>query len=1364
MMTAPPHRLSVRAPGHPSHGSVCVGGRYTLERLLGQGGMGAVYVAVDGTDGRRIALKRLAASASPRALALFEREYEVLASLRHPSIVEAYDYGRDGAGAYYTMELVDGSDLAAEAPMSWRLACIHLRDVASILGLLHARRLIHRDLSPRNLIRAATGRLKLIDFGALAAFGPVTDIVGTAPFIPPEALGGRVVDQRYDLFSLGALGYWLITGVHAFSARTIDELQQLWQHVPAPASRLVALRDDPRLEPVPAALDELLAALLRTDPVERPINTIELIDRLHAIADLGPESSADAVEGYLRSTTCVGRARELTCVSDALHEARAGRGRVLLVESEHGLGRSLFLAEAATAARLAGVLALSPGPTDPARPFAGALAASLLAAASASEASRRALSGHAALLGQLSPPLHTLLGGGALTRVSTIDGETSLRVQHALTDLFLTLAAERPVLLAIDDLHLRDLESQAIFLMLAHAAPKCSLVLLAAARSEQREPSAALSAFRKLASRIHLLPLTGAETETLLRSAFGSPPYLERVAARLHAATGGNPASCLELARQLVQRGAIRYQEGGWVLPPELSEDDLPATREAHQQVQIERLSIPARALARALSVPHHGEYTSEICAAFAGALALEVEPALTELTRAGVLRATSGGVDFAHRSVQSTLERTLRDDERRIAHLTIARALAAERSAEPASQLHEALHWLHAGEERRAYPLVLQAAASFGETSLDASILRPVAPLCADIEALLRARNLGDHACSEPLALLALAGYFVDSSYAIRYGDEAVHVLSRILKLPLARRLSRFIGRRLALFVALAVAGVGLSLHRGRGPALHFLVRRLMMICAALAGTAVTLVDPARLTRLAEVIEPFTVLGANHAATVTHRFVRMLGLMVQDRFSLARTEVESLLALLERGTPIRDLPAGARAAYVAGCLHSLGVNAAWHEGDEVLRIADRLEEFGALFALCADHLRGSYYARRGDLRRAEQYQQKIELHAIQLGSTWQVETWAVADLAPRAFRTRDVMLLKRVSHELARLSQKIPTLARDERYARGAYLAMRGQYARALPLLDDGEEPLARVAWSLYRSALAMAHAGLGDYTRAREVCRETIAQLAESDLDYVVMTLQIQLELAEAEAGLGDFAAAHTQLDALFQRVERFENPLTLAALHEVRCRVALRAGDFSRAREALAALALHVRALQIPSLHQLVATRARELDRAEQPSHAAPGATARLLDDASHQVTHARLLLGSASDTPLTERAQRGLQVALELSSADYGFILLSPGAGARAIHLGFADPAPELVHWARDQLELALIEQDTLMEGEVATAAAHPVEGVMRYCVAPLTLRRAGRELVAGALVLGFEERSPVLPRADILQLIAERLTT
>src|SRR5215471_7184337 len=189
-------RPQVRAPHIEQPGAVTemsvVGGRYHLVRELGRGGVASVHEARDAVSGRRIALKRILARGETlddrRALELFEREFHTLAQLVHPRIVEVYDYALDDAGPFYTMELLDGGDLQQLVPIDWRRACSIARDVCSALSLLHSRRLVHRDVSTRNVRCTNDGLAKLIDFGAMLPMGPSKVIIGTPPYVSPEVL------------------------------------------------------------------------------------------------------------------------------------------------------------------------------------------------------------------------------------------------------------------------------------------------------------------------------------------------------------------------------------------------------------------------------------------------------------------------------------------------------------------------------------------------------------------------------------------------------------------------------------------------------------------------------------------------------------------------------------------------------------------------------------------------------------------------------------------------------------------------------------------------------------------------------------------------------------------------------------------------------------------------------------------------------------------------------------------------------------------------------------------------------------------------------------------------------------------------
>ena len=132
--------------------------------------MAVVYKVCDTSTGRDLALKQLKlredAGRQQKIIELFEREFHTLTHLSHPRVVEVYDYGVDESGNYYTMELLDGGDLRELSPVDWRKACGLMLDVCSALSLLHSRRMVHRDISPRNIRCTKDGLAKLIDFGA----------------------------------------------------------------------------------------------------------------------------------------------------------------------------------------------------------------------------------------------------------------------------------------------------------------------------------------------------------------------------------------------------------------------------------------------------------------------------------------------------------------------------------------------------------------------------------------------------------------------------------------------------------------------------------------------------------------------------------------------------------------------------------------------------------------------------------------------------------------------------------------------------------------------------------------------------------------------------------------------------------------------------------------------------------------------------------------------------------------------------------------------------------------------------------------------------------------------------------------------
>ena len=257
-------------------------GVYEIVGPLGAGGMGEVYRGRDTRLDRAVAIKVLRADliADTDARRRFEREARAASALNHPGVVSVFDLGTDGEIDYLVMEYIEGRTLdqvlADGVPpvaraLDWAVA------IADAIAAAHAAGLIHRDLKPGNVMTAADGRIKVLDFGlaklgasALGAMHDLTTLsaslpgvlLGTAAYMAPEQIDGRTVDARSDVFALGALLYELLSGRRAFAgASPVETLHAALTRDPVPLASLV-----PSL---PADVDRIVGRCLRKDPQRR---------------------------------------------------------------------------------------------------------------------------------------------------------------------------------------------------------------------------------------------------------------------------------------------------------------------------------------------------------------------------------------------------------------------------------------------------------------------------------------------------------------------------------------------------------------------------------------------------------------------------------------------------------------------------------------------------------------------------------------------------------------------------------------------------------------------------------------------------------------------------------------------------------------------------------------------------------------------------------------------------------------------------------------------------------------------------------------------------------------------------------------
>ncbi len=281
-------------------------GQYTLEEKIGEGGMGAVYRAKHALLRRPTAIKLLSPDhAGVANVARFEREVQLTSKLTHPNTIAIYDFGHTRAGAfYYAMELIDGVSLQElceeDGPQPAGRVVYILSQIAGALAEAHELGLIHRDVKPANILLSSRGGLpdfvKVLDFGLVKevdsadpALSTANALTGTPLYMAPESiLRPDSVDARVDLYALGGVAYWLLTGTAPFEGSSLVEICSKHLHTPAVAPSSRASGN------VPAALDALVLRCLAKEADERPASARVLAAELHALRTESPWSEEDA--------------------------------------------------------------------------------------------------------------------------------------------------------------------------------------------------------------------------------------------------------------------------------------------------------------------------------------------------------------------------------------------------------------------------------------------------------------------------------------------------------------------------------------------------------------------------------------------------------------------------------------------------------------------------------------------------------------------------------------------------------------------------------------------------------------------------------------------------------------------------------------------------------------------------------------------------------------------------------------------------------------------------------------------------------------------------------------------------------------
>jgi hypothetical protein len=1167
--------------------------------------MGTVYRAFDLERREEVALKRLRLRADPEAnrrrLLAFEREYQALAQLHHPSIVAAYDYGVDRLGAYYTMELLSGASLherSERGGVDWKLLCSWLRDVASALATLHARRLVHRDVTSRNIhcsrgADQAKSRAKLIDFGALSNTERIATLVGTPPFLPPEAISGRPIDARSDLYALGATAYWALTGTHAYPAKHIAELETLWRVTPT------ALHTSEAAASIPGALSELVMSLLSLDPAGRPSGADQVIERLTAIAGLPVEDARSLGSSYLVRPGYVGRNAQLREARRRALQALRGRGSVLLAAGVPGSGRTRYLEECALEAKLLGMNVHKLGSED---------------AASAEQAAEAILDG---ARGSTSATLWVVEAIGA----EAADELTSSLIERGLPE---------------------------------------QRALVVIAKTGSISASAHLHA-----TQVDLPPLNVLQARTLLASMFGVGAGLESLAATLHSLSRGNVRAIIELSRALIMSGTLRCNAGTWLFPERIHEAEIAELARIALGDEVARLDearpdVQLAAFALALSPPRVLSL-SALTAILPEMRGCSLDELAAELSPLGVVvQVRTGGakplLKLANQAWAKLLGRTVPD-----ATACTLNARLADLALKRGMHQHAIFHYWRAGELDAATDLLLQFAAPVLAGVAENNLQFPVSSFFRAISACAAAAERNGRTQRERVILDSLC-FLHDLTAEHVTKRDLRRVLDRLMHdcgladyerldpaLPQRERVRMAIEAAAARYASAAPGGNDERALFEPEVALRLLARVVLGVC-----TVGVVAFDTEWFRMMPELGAFSELSpalfiADETKLASHEVIEGKYLRARERY------IEIVRRL--------DAPDGAGLAGTGhhytrlGLIHGIGFI------ESQMGMQGAVEHIAALandphLSVSAWHLQGTFHFMQGDTDQANACRERAELLNATVGVlVFYPGTSLIAELLACGLAD-DLIGLKRAADRAGALVLRHEGWQSVWAAAQIEYARVRGDLAGALALLDT--VPLREMRASQMPGSEMTALAAARTLLAANRLdeAYEVASALASVSEATGMLPVPVGITLAMIEARRGEMSRAIARTEAMLRELERLGcRGLPLGRAHETRATLACLAGDHPQLKVSARACAQEYARGHNPALHALyqgLLTRARraglpidlELSVAHNDTRATPEAVEAELNE-------------SACEHELAERA---LSHVVARSGARDGFLYL------------------------------------------------------------------------------------------------------
>lgn len=775
-----------------------IGQRYRLLHLIGRGGMGRVYCALDRLTGRQVALKQLelrpgsppeqlhsgqavtlidkvppaadsaegstpgshgpyevfvgtaATEDSIRLRLALENEFSTLASLRHPNIVSVLDYGFDPHhGPYLALELLIGAVPFGHdptVPLAQQVALI--AQILRALGYLHRRGVLHRDLKPGNalvLARPQRHMLKVLDFGLALAQDQTAslqrEIVGTPGYIAPEVLLGAAPSIEADLFAVGAIAYEVLTGQPAFPVRDGEDfIEQAFREVdPRPLSHL-------------GSLGELVLRLLARAPDRRWPSALAALDALAACTgrpELGDDT--EVRDSFVIAARFVGREAETKALRLAFERCRTGHGETWLIAGESGIGKSRLLDELARHTLVHNaIVARGQAVAQGGRAYRLFVDALHLLCLHVTLSDR-----DAGVLKTLLPDLEILLER-VLPEAPQLSAQaTQARLWRVIQDLFGALPV--PLVLLLEDLHWADEESLALLRHLASALNDWPILIVGSYRSEE---APALAQSFPSARTLQLKRLDARSIAALTESMLGPTGRRPEVLALIERESEGNSFFVTEVVRTLAsQAGRLSWVAKG-ALPERVASYGVQALLERRLA------AVPAWAY-KGLNLA--AVLGRQLDLTVLGTLVSDPEKFLAACADTAVLEVREDAWRFTHDKLREFLLARMSPEATQQAHFQVAEAIAAVYSgaALAAHSAAVAEHYQRAGRLAQAASFHVGAAeVAYAQGALEAAAAHCRMALGAELRPRL-----------ETFAQARALRIWVQSLFGLRRSDECLAV-----------------------------------------------------------------------------------------------------------------------------------------------------------------------------------------------------------------------------------------------------------------------------------------------------------------------------------------------------------------------------------------------------------------------------------------------------------------------------------------------------------------------------------------------------------------------------------------------------------